>query len=198
MNSKRAFTLVELLVVMTIMAIIAALVIPAFNGVGVARQVSSGADLIVAQFDLARQRALAENMRIELRFWNLPNETGSGSSWRAVQLFRVDNGQALGKAEKLPAAVVMLESPKFSSLLDTANPNGGAGDIGGLKQRTYKAVRISPDGSVPLDPAGSGTSNAWTVTVVPASSAPAGTRPAPNFATVQVDPTTGRTQLYRP
>lgn len=186
-----AFSLVELLVVMGIISILIAVAIPAFNSVGRGQNISSGGDMVAGVLELARQKAMTENQRIECRIWKLPDFDGA-ESWDALQIFRVDDGTPLEKVQRLPDGVVMTESSPFSSVLANGAVPGGVGPFQGT-DRNYKAVRFAPDGSTDLDPSG-----VWTLTVVPRTSEPTAERPADNFATVQVDPITGRSTIYRP
>ncbi len=198
-DNGRAFSLVELLVVIALIVILAALVVPAFTAIGGAGSVTSAGDIVAGQLDLARQTAMAENSRVELRFWNLPEAVGDGNQWQAVQMYRMENGEPLGKIQRLPNGVAISGDPQFSSLLAGANRAGGAGSGGATDGRSFKSVRFRPDGSTELPVGGPGSGgNAWTVTVVPIASTPTESRPAQNFATVQVDPVTGRGTVYRP
>ena len=195
-NSK-AFSLIELLVVIAVIAILTALAIPAFQGIGGGQNLTAGSDMVAGQLDLARQTAMAENRRVECRFWNLPGQV-DGTEWSGIQLFRVDNGDPIGKIQRLPQGVMIIEDDTFSTLLGSANPYGGTATVQALSSRPFKSVRFAPDGSTELDPGGPSGNGTWTATIVPATSTPFASRPAENFATIQVDPVTGRTVTYRP
>jgi uncharacterized protein (TIGR02596 family) len=191
------FSLIELLGVITIIGLLAALMAPAFTTLGGGQRVSAAADMVAGNLDLARQTAMSENQRTEFRIWKLPDPTGSGTSWNALQIFRVDNGAPLSQLSRLPQGVVLIEKDPFSTVLGTENPYTGTATNQRVA-RTYKAVKFGPDGSTELSPSGPGGSGTWTLTVVPANSQPSTLRPAANFATIQIDPITGRSLTYRP
>ncbi|PTY03570.1 hypothetical protein DB346_06790 [Verrucomicrobia bacterium LW23] len=197
-NSRNSgYSLVELIVVIGVILVLAALITPSLS-IMRGHNVTAASDLLAGQMELARQTAVAENLRTEFRIWSLPSASGGGSEWNAVQLYRVDSGEALGKLHRLPAGANITGDDKYSSIVGTKNPYGGNATVFNIASCPFKSVRFGPDGSTELDPNGPGGAGAWTLTVIPAGSSPSGNRPAKNFATLQVDPITGRCITYRP
>lgn len=129
---RGAFSLIELTVVMSIIAIAVALAVPAASTVIRGSYLTQGSQLAADQFALGRQMALTNNRPVEMRFYKFadleaPGEVaGDKATWkyRAVQLFDVlNNGRAIpiGKIEKLPVGVIFslgeFEGNPLSTLL---------------------------------------------------------------------------------
>ena len=92
-----AFSLIELIIVISVIVIIAAFTLPAMNTVLKGSQLSQGAGLIIGQLNIARQQAIARNKPVEVRFYRfadpeVPGEdvtTPATGKFRAMQLFQV-------------------------------------------------------------------------------------------------------------
>lgn len=120
MNSRKssAFSLVELLIVITIIGIISSFAVPAVRGMLKGSALNSGANILFDEVNLARQHALTKSRIVELRIYRfadpeVPGETlatPSTGNFRAFQFFEVaDNGAVLpaGKFKRLPDSIVM-------------------------------------------------------------------------------------------
>jgi len=130
-RSPGAFTLVKLPAVVAIVAILAALVIPAFGMLSDANRISNSALLVAGQFDLARQTALAENRLVEVRVYAIPTDNNTGTvEWRGIQIFGAD-GAALDRLQLLPEGTAMDLDPAFSKLLSLANTITGTVEVPG-------------------------------------------------------------------
>jgi uncharacterized protein (TIGR02596 family) len=225
-SARSAFSLLELIVVITIIGIVAAFVIPAATTIVLGTDITRASQMITGQLALARQTAVTKNHAVEVRFLRFADPERPGEkvedkkTWRfrGIQLMEIfDNGNKalLGKVERYPGSVVMNEG-KFSSLLDKS---GEAED----KQRAskiedasaerdapplprvpkaqatkyeYVAFRFLPDGGTNLDPNGK-----WYVTLYSAldeGKLPQGGPPTINYFTVQVDATNGAVRTFRP
>jgi len=211
LRKHRAFTLLELLVVMSIIGIIAAIVVPASTSMMMSSRLTDASAQVVAQLTRARQIAIAHNRTVEVRFYQfgdgeIPGESAANPStgkYRALQVFEyADSGSAIPstKIERLPDGVIFdsgatlstLFSPTqkktFSSALDTAVslPRGVGTNY------TCSAFRISPSGSAKLSLAN------WFVTVHRASDGDALATPPHNYSTIQIDAASGAVKVYRP
>src|SRR4051812_39238851 len=66
---QRAFSLIELIVVMLIISTVAALTLPAFLGVGKSQAISTAGSALLDQLAGARQVAVARNRVVEMRIY---------------------------------------------------------------------------------------------------------------------------------
>ena len=181
---NRAFSLVELLFVMVIIAIVTALTLPAFNSMGKAQALSSAGTSLLDTFALARQVAVAQNRVVELRFYRRlenPAQPAGPSNPEKFRSFRIMiNTDVWNDAKKewvsvatpqttmqdFPTRIVLNEDAKYSSLIHPYVKGSPAGYEGRLvKTKTdadyqddsllaYQFIRFKPTGSVDLPTTG--------------------------------------------
>lgn len=203
----RAFTLLELLVVMAISTILAALSIPAISSISNSYQLNSASQSILGQLTYARQDALANNRADQVRFYQIAGYKGT-RVYRALQVFREntdDSGTTtitpISKPYFLPQGLWMVYSASIttaSTLFSTAtsgaeSSNGDAAHPlpppDGVSPYIY--FRFRPSGQTDLS-ASSLITIAWQTAPIVASNLPA------NFVTLQIDSVNGNVRIYQP
>lgn len=180
----RGFTLIEMLFVISVIALLGALSMPAFNSIKRSTDLQSGASRIMDQLALARQSARTLNHAVEVRFY-----AGTNADCTALRLYVQPEGSAamvpMERKLTLPQTVVIAGNSTYTTLFSSGSVSK---DEDG---NDYKSFRFNPDGTVDL-PAGS-----TAITLMLAVESSAGALPA-NYATIVVDPVTGRLRYFRP
>lgn len=119
-RSERGFSLVEILVVMTIMALLGVMAVPAVNSLGTARQVDTGARLVSNLMTIARSEAISLRTPVQLRIvtdqYKIGGTDDPKSHYRKVSLWKFvaddpanpgnPTWQCFSKWETLPESVV--------------------------------------------------------------------------------------------
>ena len=184
----RAFSLVEMLVVMGIMVLLAAVAIPAFTGSMKATALTRGGQLVADQFSLARQEAVSRGCDTQVRLlWLSADAKGCGG----LQLWSPDPAnlsvlRPSGLVTLLPTGIVISENGALSPLVTKAPFPRTTGST------TYCAFRFRPGGGTDL---GYDSTDNY-LSIIAASDADKTT--PPNYSAVQVDPVNGRIRIYRP
>lgn len=196
-----AFTLIEMLIVITIISILFLIATPYTTGSLRAHRLSSAGDGLLFRISLAQQTAVTESRLTELRFYYYGNNGVSGAY--ACQLMDYDPTTNKSTPAEPPMyfgeeSVVMIDgplSPIFSGTLEPGDFGNADQEPFKAKNATFKRILFYPNGStnisVPLR-------NAY-VTLVGVDGMVIDTsKPPPNFYTIQIDPITGRAKAYRP
>lgn len=219
-HSQRAFSLIELIVVISIIILVAGFTVPAATTILKGSQLTQASGTLIGQINLARQHALTKNRAVEVRFYRFADPETPGEDvknpatgkFRAMQLFEVlENGVAipLDKPQMLPNNVIFAyredSEVGLSSLLDQAKvgtpKKPGASDKAAPRlprgidyKYEFVSFRFLQDGSTDLMP-----TDTWYVTLIGLNDRlRKPDEPPPNFFTVQVDPVSGSTRTFRP
>ena len=206
-----AFTLVELLVVVSIMAIVLVYVVPAANNILGGTSITRATQIVEDQLNLARQSAISLNRPVEVRFYQYhdPETSGTDYCFRALQAWEVVKANSfvpLGKVQALPTGVIMDKgtSSATTTLSSLFYPNGNVNGPPGPAplprvgtQYSYVAIHFTAGAATDLLPTG-GPSGSWFLTLHAENSGDGLLTPPPNFVTIQVDPVSGTLDFFRP
>ena len=135
LGMRRAFTLMEMLVVLAIIAIIAVLVVPAVRGFGQSAALTSGGNLIANAANVARQNAVSKNTMTALL---LLGNQGTDQDYRAVAVLEYDPVAGWSQTnnwEFLPNGVVVdaNDTANCSFLVNSPQPFPFLSRAGGQK-----------------------------------------------------------------
>jgi uncharacterized protein (TIGR02596 family) len=191
----RAFTLVELLVVVALIAVLSVLVFPAVTSVAKGTALTRASQVVADQFALARQEATGKNRDVQVRFvW----KDGQPEGWRGIQLWAaslndVTDYRPVARIAWLPDGTLISDVPTMSPLIEGPTIPETNAVFPGRGPTKYCGFRFRAGGGTDLN---FNTSSNF-VTVVHDHDASVTSAPA-NYAVVQVDPVNGRVRTYRP
>jgi uncharacterized protein (TIGR02596 family) len=223
-----AFTLVEMLTVVGIIALLVALVTPTLVDVIRSTRLNSSGDSLVNRLSLAQQSAVARSSEVEMRFYKYidpDSDQPTVDHYYAYQVVEMPNGgkpQPLSEVYYLDSGILISKSGTYSPLLETSapqmpleaggsqylfSPNTGVG--GGSVE--YAALRFYADGSCRVlnseTPGNTAVAMALAYTVPPLAesfmtvmeSRYVDSASVPqNFYCLQIDSYTGKVRTYRP
>jgi len=193
--SSRAFSLLELLIVIALMLILLALAAPSMSSISQSSRLTHAAEQVADCLTLASQKAGTMNREIEVRFVQL---NGNSPGLRGIQLWKrtvSPDGTTTAVPETrlmiLPEGISL--SSNLSPLVTKAATISGTATFGSNGSCSYRAIRVAPNGRVMENP--DATQNY--VSIVDSRDADASALPA-NNAVVQINAVTGTVTTYRP
>lgn len=193
--TRRAFTLIELLLVVAIIAVLSVLALPAVMSVASGTSLSRASQTVADQFAFARQEATGKNREVQVRFvW----KDGTPAGWRGLQLWApsandVTDYRPVSRIAWLPEGTLISGVAAMSPLIGSPTIPETNGIFPGRGATRYCGFRFRSGGGTDLN--FNSTSNF--VTVVHDRDAEASVAPV-NYAVIQVDPVNGRIRTYRP
>ncbi len=213
-TQRRGFSLVEMLIVLTVLGILFALAAPNLFTLMQASTLSSEGSLVRNKLTQAQQLALSKNTDVEVRFFKMadPSAAELEEQFRGFQFFQFNEEGKLLPASKFfrikPPVVI---SEQLSTLLNPSSnsdsegreygfvsPSTGTAEIpvgDQLQEVKYVSFRFRPDGSTDL-PGRTGGDDTWYLSLLQGGNTTGGL-PANHFI-VQVDSFNGRIGVFRP
>jgi len=189
------FTLLELLVVLAILLVLAAVTLPAINsamsGTNLSRAGVTVADTVLR----ARQEAVARSREVQVRFYNFSSAQAQG--WRGIQIFRIEQtaaGRSTVAATRiafLPEGTIISSNSALSPILFADPSLQGTTNLSGYGTTSYAGFRYRPTGE--LSGEVNATNNFLTLQNVTARG-----NPPANYYTLQINPVTGKVTVFRP
>jgi len=207
-STRQAFTLLEMLTVLAIIAIILGMVTPAISGYLRGQRISAAAANLVGDFGAAQQLADTTNHPVEIRFYKYsdPESPNSPKQYRAYQLLTREPSGAMTPAfalKRFESDVVLSPNKQYSTLLNLTEQNAKNQDLAIPRvgrSYSYVGVRMMPGDKTSLAKPkdATDTSARWCVTLVNETTISTPDVLPANFVTVQIDPYNGSVKMLQP
>ena len=217
------FSILELLIAISIMATLAVLAAPATSSIVKGSKITQSGQMICAQLGMARQAAMAKNRPVEVRFYQfcdtdvpgeMPGNANEGK-FRAIQCFEVNLNPAtantpanttyspLTKMERLPAGMIINKGPVLSTLIGHSPTSTTGTALNFPIPRANHAYNVCsfqfrPDGSTDLPVRSGMGADLWFLTAHDLNIPDGAAHPPANFTTIQIDPYNGHIKTFRP
>lgn len=191
-----AFSLIEMLVVIAIIGLLAVFTLPAVGSLMDSSKLNTSVNQIADQIALARQTAVAQSRRVEVRFYKLTNSNASEAAFRGIRASVIsDTGvsQPLTTVRELAAPVIISEAASQNTVFrQTPISYAGTEDLPKMANAPYFKFSFLPNGRTDF---ASGehpfltifSSRDGTNSVLPK-----------NYAVLQLDAMTGNIRIFRP
>lgn len=217
---RPGFTLVEVLIVLALIAMLLFMIVPGLKDVFRGSKLTSTADQIMGDLNLARQTAIKESLPVEVRFYKFSNpDTKNEERFAAYQCFRLAQDlnspsdyttkrvakPIFEKVKSIAQGVTLVEAEQWSTLLTDDAVKQDRERVRGLvpgerdTEARYFSFIITPEGETNLDRSGA---KQWYITLVNETDYQSAPNPAAlkpkNFIMLQIDPYTANVRRYQP
>jgi len=196
-RTSKAFTLVEMIMVVALAALIIAMAVPGFTGVVNSMEINTAVDQITGELRKARQMAMTQNRAVEIRFFQFTDDTmiDGEPTIRMYQSWRQEGDgmlRPMANLQRLPRAIVVSADPTLTKLGAPITLSEADREVAPSlpSEGTYLPVRFQPDGSTAFT-----RGEVWHLTIKEAARTE---NPPTNFTTFVIEPLTGAVKLYRP
>jgi len=204
-DGVRGFTVVELLVVVGILALLLAFLTPAVTSLFRASNLSRASSMVADELNRVRQLALTKNRDVEIRFYKLGSKSDPNDrQFRAFRSLVVTGTQTtalpLTGVKHFPEPAIISSDARFSTLIDGSREAllQGTETLPSNTSASYVSFLIRATGGTNLVPV-TGSGSNWYLTFLLSNAAQSpGTGLPDNYATLQIDPVTGRVRVHRP
>lgn len=204
--SAGAFTLIELLLVLTVMVILMTLLAPTLNNVLRGSALTQGADQVIGVLNTARQTALTRNVPVEVRFYcyddpEMPGEDIYCQGLQAFAMTPTNNSvidSAITKVQQLPKGVAITTNPSLTTIVANATNTSTLRIPRVGTAYTYSSFQYYRSGMTDLLYRTGGMSTNWNITIINRANDTTGGSLPTNFTTISIDPYNGVMKIFRP
>ncbi len=206
-NKRHGFTMVELLVVMAIVGVMAAVIIPSIGPMLRSYNLNRAGSMITDELTFARQAALTQNADVEVRFYQIGAATYTANApFLAFRAFLSASNQPLDKIKFLPDQIMvsanadaantpttfspMLDATTYATVLTTGQDTLPAA----TSPTAFVSFKFRATGGTNLVP----VTSPWYLTVCGRNVAVNSNGLPTNYVSLQVDPVSGSVRTYRP
>jgi uncharacterized protein (TIGR02596 family) len=191
-----AFSLIEMLTVIAIIGILAILALPAVGTMLEASKLNTAVNQVTDQIALARQTALAQNRRVEVRFYKFATST-ENPAYRGIRSYLIsETGTAspLSPVREISQPIIISDEASKNSLFRSSpQAYSGTEDLPRVKNAEYFKFSFLPNGRTDF----SSGENPFLTIFSSRATAVANGLPV-NYAVLQLDAMTGNVRIYRP
>jgi type IV fimbrial biogenesis protein FimT len=138
-HAGRGFTLLELLVVIALIAIVAAIATPSFRDAGLGSRLRAVTNNMLASIQLARSEAIKRNVAVTLCRSADGSTCAASGGWEQGWVLRDATGEVISSQQRVPGGLKVLQAGGYAAL--TFQPIGI-----GATSATFTICRDDPVG----------------------------------------------------